>query len=441
MKRIMKNLSCVAVLFPLTYLMVFLAPLQGQTSGYTNGRVLDYQTRKPIQGAIITANNEVVVTDANGAFEIKNPGGKIGIRACGYARGEQQVSAQSKTPFNIYLQPFTPKALYLTFYGIGDRSLRESALKLVQDTELNALVIDVKGDRGVITYKSSIPLASEIGAQKLIIVKDIRGLIQSLREKGIYTIARIVVFKDNTLGTARPDLTVKTQDGKIWRDRENLIWVDPSRKEVWDYNIKLAEEAARNGFDEVQFDYVRFPDRKGLRFGVENTEENRVKNISGFLAEARRRLSQYNVFLSADIFGYVSWNLDDTQIGQKLGQIVPHVDYISLMLYPSGFQFGIPGYRNPVAYPYEIVSRSLKRAQERTNIPTVRFRPWLQAFKDYAFDRRHFNGPEIRTQIKAAEEFGSAGWMLWNPRNVYRADGLKAKQYSSSAKFKYSEKG
>lgn len=440
MKKFTKNSGCFAGLFFLTFFMVFLSPLTGEASGYASGRVFDYQTRKPIQGAIITGNNEVAVTDANGAFQIKNPAAKVGIHACGYARGEQQVP-RSRAPFGIYLQPFTPKALYLTFYGIGDRSLRESAINLVQNTELNALVIDVKGDRGVITYKSSVPLVSEIGAQKLVIVKDIRGLIQSLREKGIYTIARIVVFKDNTLGTARPDLAVKTQEGKVWRDRENLIWVDPSRKEVWDYNIKLAEEAARNGFDEVQFDYVRFPDRKGLRFAVANTEENRVKNISGFLAEARKRLSPYNVFLSADIFGYVSWNLDDTQIGQKLGEIVPYVDYISLMLYPSGFQFGIPGYRNPVAYPYEIVSRSLKRAQERTNIPTVRFRPWLQAFKDYAFDRRHFNGPEIRTQIKAAEEFGSAGWMLWNPRNVYHADGLKTKQYSSSAKFKYSGKG
>jgi hypothetical protein len=327
------------------------------------------------------------------------------------------------------LQPFTPKALYLTFYGIGDRSLRESALKLINETELNALVIDVKGDRGVITYKSSIPFASEIGAQKLVIIKDIRSLLQSLRERGIYTIARIVVFKDNTLGSARPDLTVRTQDGRVWHDREDLIWVDPSRREVWDYNINIAVEAAQMGFDEIQFDYVRFPDKKGLKFAVPNTEENRVKSISGFLTEAKKRLMPYNVFVAADIFGYVSWNLNDTFIGQKLENLLPCVDYISLMLYPSGFQFGIPGYRNPVAYSYQIVSLTLKKAQERTNIPPVRFRPWLQAFRDYAFDRRYFNGTEIRNQIKAAEEFGSNGWMLWNPRNVYQPDGLK-KEYT-----------
>lgn len=412
--------------------MLTVLSISGHASVCIFGRVMDYLTRKPIQGALITANNEVVQTDSNGIFILRNDVKKIGIRAYGYARGEQVIPfLKGKTPLKIYLQPFTPKALYLTFYGIGDRSLRESALNLIDETELNALVIDVKGDRGMITYKSSIPFASEIGAQKLTIVKDIRSLLQSLRERGIYTIARIVVFKDNTLGLARPDLTVRTQDGRVWHDREDLIWVDPSRREVWGYNIDIAVEAAKKGFDEIQFDYVRFPDKKGLKFAVPNTEENRVKYISGFLMEAKKRLMPYNVFIAADIFGYVSWNLNDTFIGQRLENLFPCVDYISFMLYPSGFQFGLPGYRNPVAYPYQIVSLSLKKAQERTKISSVRFRPWLQAFRDYAFDRRHFNGPEIRDQIKAAEEFGSNGWMLWNPRNVYLPDGLEKQSIST----------
>ncbi len=420
MRRIrFRNLLCVMFLFTLFSAW---AP----ASDYTSGRVLDYVTRKPIEGATVTGNNEVVHTDSNGVFVIRNAVGRIGIRAYGYARGEQVLPAlPGKAPFTIFLRPFVPKSLYLTYYGIGSKTLRESALNLAKDTEINSLVIDVKGDRGVITYKSSVPLVSEIGAQKLVIIKDMKGLIQSMREKGIYTVARIVVFKDNVLGTSRPDLAVRTQDGKIFHDRENLVWVDPSRKEIWDYNINLAVEAAQNGFDEIQFDYVRFPDKKGVKFAVPNTEENRVKYISGFLCEAKRKLAPYNVFVAADIFGYVSWNLNDTQIGQKIDQVASCVDYISLMLYPSGFQFGIPGYRNPVAHPYEIVSLSLKKARARANIPANRFRPWLQAFRDYAFDRRQFYGPEIRSQIKAAEEFGSGGWMLWNPRNVYKADGLK----------------
>ena len=410
--------------------MLFLLPLPLYAAGYVKGKIIDFSTKKPIEGAIITGSSEIVRTDINGMFMINKPTNKIGIRAYGYARGEMPIaSIANRMSAEIGLRPFLPNALYLTLYGIGSRPLRESALKLAEETSVNALVIDVKGDKGLITYKSPVPLAYNIGAQKLIIVKDIRGLIQSLRQKGIYTIARIVVFKDDPLAAARPELAVKTSDGRTWRDRENLAWVDPSRKEVWDYNIDLAVEAAQNGFDEIQFDYVRFPDKNGLRFSIESTEENRTKNISGFLKEARRRLDPYNVFLSADIFGYVCWNLNDTQIGQKLSEIVPYVDYLSPMLYPSGFHFGIPGYRNPVANSAKIVSLTLKRAQERTKIPAVRFRPWLQAFKDYAFDRRHFTGKEINEQISSAEEFGSGGWMLWNPRNVYSSDGLRKKRW------------
>lgn len=412
------------------------------SSGYVTGRVIDFVTLKPISSAIVTMNNEIAHTDEQGRFTFKNTGTKVMARAYGYTRAEQPVvSSLFTNSVEIRLTPFMPKALYLTFYGIGSKVIREPALRLIDETELNSLVIDVKGDRGVITYKSSIPLASEIGAQKLIIVKDIKGMIQSLKERGIYTIARIVVFKDNTLGTARPHLTVKTSDGGIWRDRENLIWVDPFKKEVWEYNINIAVEAAQNGFDEIQFDYVRFPDRSGLRFSMPNTEENRLKTITGFLMEAKRRLAPYNVFVAADIFGYVAWNLNDTQIGQKIENLIPCVDYISLMLYPSGFQFGIPGYRNPVANPYKIVSLSLKRSRERTQISSVRFRPWLQAFRDYAFDRRHFTGQEIRDQIRAADEFGSNGWMLWNPRNVYTPDGLKKKPAISTNKAKQNGAG
>jgi hypothetical protein len=218
---------------------------------------------------------------------------------------------------------------------------------------------------------------------------------------------------------------VKTTAGALWKDRENLIWVDPSKKEVWDYNIAIAVEAARNGFDEIQFDYIRFPDRLGLTFDIANTQENRIGQIEGFLTEARKQLLPYNVFLSADIFGYVAWNQGDTQIGQKIDRLAPAVDYISLMLYPSGFHLGIPNCRNPVKNIYKIIYLSSKKAQERTQLPPVRFRPWLQAFRDYAFDRRLFTGLEVREQIKAAEDFGANGWMLWNPRNSYSSDGLK----------------
>ena len=392
---------------------------------YTTGRVVDFFTGKPVNGAFVTLNNNLVLTDGKGSFVVNSGLNKLAVRAPGYGRSEQVIIPLGSKPQEVKLIPLTPKALYLSFYGIGDRGIRESAIKLIQETELNALVIDVKGDRGMIPYKSSIPLASEVGAQRIITVREMSDLMRTLKGKGIYTIARIVVFKDNLLALARPDWAVKTQSGEIWRDRENLAWVDPFNMEGWDYNINIAIEAAQYGFDEIQFDYVRFPDASAPRFSMPNTEEKRVKAISGFLMEARRRLIPYNVFLSADIFGYVCWNLNDTSIGQRLEDLAPHVDYICPMLYPSGFQYGIPGYRIPVANSYEIVYLSLKRAQERTGLPSQRFRPWLQAFRDYAFDRRYFQDKEITDELKAAVGFGSHGWMLWNPRNNYTSDGLR----------------
>jgi hypothetical protein len=431
--------------------------------GYTKKpiKVVDGLNEKPIQGALVTSGNDVQRTDQDGMCYMNIEGNKIAVRAYGYLRAEQTMTppqerkSVSLAPKAIYLSlreiaaeilhqmtlvpqeiklvSFVPKALYLSFYGIGDRTIRGSALQLLEETELNSLVIDVKGDRGMIPYRSAIPLATEVGAQKIITVKDISGLITSLREKSIYTIARIVVFKDNLLALKRPDLAVKTESGGTWRDREGLAWLDPFKKEVWDYNIDIAIEAAQYGFDEIQFDYVRFPDAVPPRFSMPNTRENRVKAISGFLMEARKRLLPYNVFLSADIFGYVCWNLNDTNIGQTLEDLTSHVDYLSPMLYPSGFQYGIPGYRIPVTNPYEIVHLSLKRAQERTRLPSVRFRPWLQAFRDYAFDKRYFADKEIRDQINAGEKFGSHGWMLWNPQNIYSRVGLKREGSSEFA--------
>ncbi len=404
-------------------LLLLLTPVHAMA--YATGRVIDFFTGKPLKNALVTWNNNVVVTAEDGMFTVNAVVGKLAIRAPGYRRIEKTIISLNGAPQEIKLIPFAPKALYLSFFGIGDRKLRESAINLMQETDLNTLVIDIKGDRGMIPYRSSVPLAAEVGAQRVTTVREMANLMKSLKERGIYTIARIVVFKDNPLALARPDWAVRTQAGEVWQDREHLAWVDPFNKEVWKYNIDIAIEAAQYGFDEIQFDYVRFPDATGLRFSTDNKEENRVKAISGFLVEARRRLAPFNVFVSADIFGYVCWNLNDTNIGQRLEDIAPHVDYLCPMLYPSGFQFGIPGYRIPVANPYQIVYLSLKRAQERTKLPPHHFRPWLQAFRDYAFDRREFKDREITSQVNAANGFGSGGWMFWNPRNNYSSGGLK----------------
>lgn len=404
--------------------------LHAAVSAPIHGTVLDADSRKPIPGAIVTLQQQTVRTDAQGAFRLETAGpgaNTLGARAVGYRRSTLHLPDEHSQPLTLRLNPFKPKALYLSFYGIGSRILRGAALDLIAQTELNALVIDVKGDRGMIPYRSRIALAAEVGAQKIITVRDMPQLMAGLQNQGIYLIARIVVFKDDLLAGSRPQWAVRTAAGQLWQDREQLHWVDPFRHEVWDYNLAIAEEAAALGFDEIQFDYVRFPDARGLAFSQPNTGAGRVQAINGFLAAARRRLTPYNVFVAADIFGYVAWNTNDTYIGQQLEEVVPHVDYLSPMLYPSGFQFGIPGYREPIAHPQEIVALTLHRALERTGVASTRFRPWLQAFRDYAFDRRVFGAGEIRRQIDAAEQFGSNGWMLWNPRNSYSKAGLKDK--------------
>jgi hypothetical protein len=387
-------------------------------------RVIDATTRAPIADAIITIGEREIRTDADGAFlvDLTDP---VGIRAPGYQRLNLGRNALRGPDPQVSLAPFRPKALYLSIYGVGTRSLRDPALELADTTEVNAFVIDVKGDRGLVAYRSSNPLAGRVGAQKVITIPDLPTLVTTLHDRGLYVIARIVVFKDDPLATGRLDLAVHKRDGSLYRDREGLAWSDPYNHEVWDYNIALAVEAAQAGFDEIQFDYVRLPDARNLRVPQPDTETNRVAAIDGFLTTARAALRRFNVFVAADIFGYVCWNTNDTGIGQRLEHVLDRVDYISPMLYPSSFQFGIPGYPNPVAHPYQIVRLSLEEAIRRTHISPLRIRPWLQAFPDYAFGGSSFTRGEVRTQIKASDDVGTNGWMLWNPRNRYTATDLQ----------------
>lgn len=391
-----------------------------------SGKVLDAITGGPVPNALITLQETVVRSDSNGRFHIDGVGNIVSARAIGYLREEVTINLLKEGDIpDIRLKPFTPKALYLSFYGVSSNKIKGPILKLIDETELNALVIDVKGDKGMISFKSSIPLAGQIGAQKIRTIRDVKGLIDFLHSKGIYVIARIVTFKDELLAQARPDLAVKTEDGQIYYDREGLPWTDPFKSEVRDYNISIAEEAAQNGFDEIQFDYIRFPDTNGLKYSLPDNEETRVKAISELLSEARKRLIKYNVFLAADIFGYTFWNLNDTNIGQRIEDLAQQLDYLSPMLYPSGFHLGLPKYRNPVANTGAVIRLTLENGKTRTGLSSKSFRPWLQAFRDYAFDKRLFGDAEIREQIQSANDFGSNGWMLWNPRNVYSTDGLE----------------
>lgn len=381
------------------------------------GKIIDAKTKDPIAGAVVTLNDVFVRTGKDGTFKVQATGETLKVRAPGYAK-QELTTATLKDPIEIALTPFKVKALYLSSYGVASHSIRNAALKTMRTNKMNAFVIDVKGDQGFIPFKTDIALAKTIGAQKRILLKDPAALIAKLKQQNIYLIARIVVFKDDLLAQAKPALAVK-KGGSAFRDREKLRWVDPFQQEAWNYNIAIAKAAAELGFDEIQFDYVRFPDTKGLKFSQPSTIETRTKAITGFLTAAQKALAPYNVMLAADIFGYVPWNENDTFIGQDINKVTNSVDIVSLMLYPSGFQFGIPKYRNPVKHSYEIVHLSLKRAQERTKVSAARFRPWLQAFHDYAFHSGAFANDRLHMQVKATEDFGSSGYMFWNPRNVY----------------------
>lgn len=391
--------------------------VQSSSDAAYTGQLLDSRTQKPIADVIVTLGDKEVRTDNQGHFSITGKEDTLKLRAPGYAKKEIPISELKKAQ-EIELTPFQVKGLYLSEYGAASKKIRTAVLETIKANHLNALVIDVKGDHGFIPFKVDVPLAKEIGAQNEILFKDMPAFLAEFKKQGIYLIARIVVFKDDKLAGGKPEWAVKKGNG-FFKDREKLRWADPFRKEVWDYNIAIAKAAAEVGFDEVQFDYVRCPDTIGIEFSQPSTQESRTKTITGFLHAARQALVPYNVMVAADIFGYVVWNKSDTGIGQQINPVANTVDIISLMLYPSGFASGLPKYRNPVAHPYEVIYLTLERAQKRTGISSLRFRPWLQAFRDYAFHGGNFGEKRLREQIKASEDFGSSGYMFWNARNVY----------------------
>jgi len=391
------------------------------------GRVVDAQTQ-PLAGASIVADGTEIRTEADGTFTLARPNGTVIVKLPGFGK---VTLAPSPDPLEVVLKPMVIKAAYLTYYGVMDRSIRTRVLELVTKTELNAVVIDVKGDRGWILYKTEVPQAIAIGAQGPAVWKDFDNFLADLKSRGVYTIARIVTFKDNILASARHDLAIMdTRTGKPWIDNEKLAWVDPFREEVWAYNIAIAREAVRKGFDEVQFDYVRFPTDGKLsaaKYAKPNNRETRLPAVVGFLSQARKEIGAMGAFVAVDVFGYTAFNENDTDIGQRVEELTPHLDYVCPMVYPSGYHKGIPGYRNPVENPYQVVHESVRLIRKRATHTVVRVRPWLQDFKDYAFDRRIFGVAEVKAQIKGADDAGAAGWMLWNPKNDYTAAALRGK--------------
>jgi hypothetical protein len=316
------------------------------------------------------------------------------------------------------VEPITVKALYLTYWGANNNSRTlKKMLKIIDNTEINAVVVDVKNEYGSTSFFTSFKQANSYGAHKTRTNRNIKKFIQIMREHNIYIIARIVVFKDELQASHNPEYALKKEiTGDIWRNADKMAWVDPFDKRGHDYTIRIAQEAAKVGFDEINFDYVRFPAKKGLLFSQKNNQKNRVKAIGKFIDRAQNKLRKYGVFISVNTYGNICWSKDDNGIGQTVIDLAKHADYLAPMLYPSGFSSGSFYFKRPADHPYAVIYRSISNIKDK--IDTKRVRPWLQYFRDYTH-KRPYRKFEVQEQIRAAENINTSGWMMWSPSSKY----------------------
>ncbi len=384
--------------------------------------LVDKSSREPlvnaefIQASKMKRSNKLGVVDFDPSLSTR-----IHVKAYGYRPFHWDVNSSQRT---LEIEPIKVKGLYLSFWGASPKTKTfKNVIKKIDTTEANALIIDVKSEQGMMSYKTNVKAASAMDAHYYRTIKDITGYMAYLKEKKIYTIARIVCFKDELSAKNHPERAVKRSNGTVWRNAAKMAWVDPFDPKAQDYIISIAVDAAQKGFDEINFDYVRFPAKADLRFSQENNQENRLKAIEHFIHKASLALRPYGVFLSVDTFGDIVWNGgNDSSIGHRIEVLQKHADYLAPMLYPSGFHSGILGLKDPAKEPYHVIYESLKRMEKE--VDSVRLRPWLQYFKDYAFSRKHYNDYEIREQIRASDDANCSGWLLWNPSSRYKRGGL-----------------
>ncbi len=318
--------------------------------------------------------------------------------------------------------PTEAKGILLTGYTAGG-SRFDDLVGMIDRTELNAVVIDIKDERGEISWVPRSAQAAMAGAGRPKIL-DPKTTIRDLKRKDIYVIGRIVTFQDDYLPRARPDLAVRDTGGGLWENHKELTWLDPYATEAQDYAISLAIEAIELGFDEIQFDYIRFPtDGDTTKMWLSHKDERLPHDvIRDFLARAREQLVPRGAYVSTDLFGLVALVSDDLGIGQRLEMIAQHVDYISLMLYPSHYNQGEYGIPDPEKEPYKTVSVSLRDAKRRIEGTGAKLRPWLQDFSL----RVPYTPVEVRAQIDAVEDAGIGEWLLWNARNRYTEDAVRS---------------
>lgn len=330
------------------------------------------------------------------------------------------------------------KAVYATNWSMSSAKKIKYYLDLIDTTELNAIVIDVKDYTGIVPYKNKIDLVNEYKAWERRILEP-NKLIKTLHDHGIYIIGRVSVFQDLQLAKARPDLALTSSStGAVWKDNKGLAWMDTAAEEVWDYNVAIAKDILARGFDEVNFDYIRFASDGNLNdikyaFWDEKTLKTTI--LKSFFKYLRENLP--NAKLSADLFGLATIDTKGVGIGQHLEHTLPYFDAVAPMVYPSHYFTGFQGYEKPAEHPYEVVKYSMDEAIRRTKqfmvyastTPVMaKFRPWLQDF-DLGAD---YGAEEIKSQIQAWNDATinnpelNGGWMLWNASNVYTKDALES---------------
>ncbi len=314
--------------------------------------------------------------------------------------------------------PKEVKALYVTAYYISSQNRLNKILQILKKNNYNALVLTLKDYYGRVFWDSNVEFAKKSGATQYLKL-NLEKLVNDLHSKDIYLIARLVVFQDSLLAKYKPDLAVKRNgSNSLWKNKKGLYWLNPEKKEVWDYLISLSKELVSFGFDEINFDYIRFPSDgslKQIEYPKNKQKREVIKEFFNYLYE---NLSQYNIKLSLDLFGQATVNYDDLGIGQVL-EDAKDFDFICPMVYPSHFIRTFMGYNQPAKHPYEVIKYTMvsaKKRLEKINSKT-KIRPWLQVFDL----KVHYGKDMVQKQIKGLEDAGlKNGYLLWDPRNLYK---------------------
>ncbi len=329
------------------------------------------------------------------------------------------------------------KGIYVSAYVAGTGDMIDRIIEQMDQTELNAMVIDVKDDQGRITFAMDSPTVNEIGASK-VFINDMPALIQKLKDHNIYPIARVVAFRDPYLAEQKPEWSLHEADGSIYRDSKGLAWVNPYRREVWDYLVEVGKKAGEIGFSEIQFDYIRFAvDRtmKNVVFDQEDTQgRSKEEAITEFIGYAYDQLAREGLMVSADVFGTIIRSGEDAQaVGQEYGEMARHLDYLCPMIYPSHYGDGNFGIEHPDMQPYDTILNALKGSKavlaeakaENENGRQAIVRPWLQDFTaSYLKNYIDYGDEQVRAQIQAVYDAGYDEWLLWDAGVSYHYGGL-----------------